>query len=217
MQTFTEARHAGEFIITEGDGHFSRESVLIGVSQTILPGTVLGATGVVASETASVIAGTNTGNGVPALASPALSNTARDGDYILTATSATNFSVQTPAGIEIGPLTVGSAFNKEIKLTIPAGGVAFVAGDSFIVRVGAETPFDQSYAALNLTATDGTQNAVAIAIYPIVNDSATTTKISAIVRHAEVNGNTLTWPAGITAAQQAEAVQQLRRAGIVVR
>lgn len=224
MTIFTEARHPGEFILTEGDRHFSRDNVLIGVSQTILAGTVLGSTEIVANETASVITGTNqgtgaanTGNGTAALASPPLSNVAKDGDYLLIATAPTVFSVQTPDGREIGPLNTGVAFNKEIKLTITAGGTPFAVGDSFIVRAGVETPGDLSYGALNLTATDGTQNAAAIAIYPITNDGSTTGKISAIVRHAEVNGNTLTWPVGITAAQQAEAVQQLRRQGIIVR
>lgn len=221
MTTFNEARHPGEFILSEGERHFSRENVLIGISQTILPGTVLGATEVVASTTASIIIGANTGNGVATLANPAISNTAVDGDYLLTctaaATNAGTFSVQTPDGREIGPLTVGVAFNKEIKLTIADGAADFIVGDSFKVRVGVETPGDLSYGALNLTGTDGSQNAAGIALYPITNDGSTTGKISAIVRHAEVNGNILTWPAGITAAQQAEAVQQLRRQGIIVR
>src|ERR1700687_1796914 len=115
MTIFNEARHSGEFIITEGDGHYSRDSVLISVSQTILPGTVLGAAPVVASETSSIIIGVNagtgsanTGNGVATLANPATSQAAIDGDYILTCTAAAanagTFSVQTPDGREIGPL-----------------------------------------------------------------------------------------------------------------
>lgn len=221
MTALLEARHAGEFILTESDGHFSRENALIGVSQTILVGTVLGATDIVASTTSSIVVGTNTGNGVATLANPAISNIAKDGDYLLTCTAAAanagTFSVQTPDGREIGPLTVGVAFNKEIKLTIADGATDFVVSDSFIVRVGVESPGDLSYGALNMSATDGTQNAAGIAIYPIVNDNATTSKIAIIARHAEVIGSCLSWPVGITAAQQAEAIQQLRRQGILVR
>lgn len=221
MTPLYEARHTGEFIVTEGDGHYSRDSVLIGVSQTILPGTVLGAAAIVAGETSSIIIGTNTGNGVATLASPATSQQAIDGDYLLTctaaATNAGTFSVQTPDGREIGPLTVGVAFNKEIKLTIADGATDFVVGDSFKVRVGIPAPGDYTYGALNLTGTDGSQNAAGIALYGVTNDGSTTTKITAITRHAEVIGAALTWPAGITAAQQAEATLQLRKAGILIR
>src|SRR6266702_4996798 len=108
MQTFTEARHAGEFLISEGDGHYSRDNVLIGISQTIVPGAILGAAAIVASETSSVVVGTNTGNGVLTLANPATSQAAIDGDYLLTCTAAAanagTFSVQTPDGREIGPM-----------------------------------------------------------------------------------------------------------------
>jgi hypothetical protein len=218
---FTEARHAGEFIITEGDGHYSRDNVLIGVSQTIVPGTVLGAAPVVASETSSIIIGANTGNGVATLASPATSQAAVDGDYLLTCTAAAanagTFSVQTPDGREIGPLTVGVAFSKEIKLTIADGTTDFVVGDSFKVRIGVESPGDFIYGALNPAATDGTQNAAGIAIYGATTDGSTTVKVAGLTRHCEVIGPALTWPAGITAAQQAEATLQLRNKGILIR
>lgn len=221
MTNFTEARHPGEFILTELDGHGSRDNVLIGISQTILAGTVLGAAPIVASETSSVIIGANTGNGVLTLANPATSQNAVDGDYLLTCTAAAanagTFSVQTPDGREIGPMTVGVAFNKEIKFTLADGAADFVVGDSFKIRVGIEVPGDLTYGALNLTGTDGSQNAAGIAIYPVVTDGSTTVKIAAITNTAEVNVNCLEWPAGITAAQKAEAVAQLRTKNIKVR
>jgi hypothetical protein len=221
MTTFTEARHPGEFILSELDGHGSRENVLIGISQTILVGTVLGAAPIVAGETSSIIIGANTGNGVATLANPATGQGAVDGDYLLTCTvpaaNAGTFSVQTPDGREIGPLTVAVAFNKEIKLTIADGAADFIAGDSFKVRIGIETPGDLTYGALNPAGADGSQNAAGIAIYPIVNDGATTTKIAAIVRAAEVNGKCIEWPAGITDPQKAEAIEQLRKRMIMVR
>jgi hypothetical protein len=218
MAALLEARHPGEFILSEADGHLSRENVPIGVSQTILAGTVLGAAPIVASETSSIVVGTNTGNGVATLANPATSQAAVDGDYLLTCTAAAanagTFSVQTPDGREIGPLTVGVAFNKEIKLTIADGATDFAVGDSFKVRVGIENPGDMTFGALNLTGTDGSQNAAGIAIYPAVTDGSTTVKIAAMVRLAEVNAKCIEWPVGITAAQKAEAIVQLARNGI---
>lgn len=217
LPSFNEARHAGEFIISEADGHRSRDNVTIALNQTIIAGAILGATEVVAALTASVVvpAG-NTGNGVATLANPAVSNVAQDGDYILTATDATHFSVQTPDGHEIGPLTVGQAFNKDVKLTIAAGGVAFVAGDSLIVRVGVE-PGDLQYSALNPAANDGTQKAAAVAIYAVTTDGVNTAQIAVIDNDAELNGQCLTWPAGITAPQKAEAMVQLRKLGVKIR
>lgn len=221
MQTFTEARHAGEFILTEAEGRRSRDNVLIAISQTIVPGAILGAAPVVASETSSVIVGTNTGNGVLTLANPATSQQAVDGDYLLTCTAAAanagTFSVQTPDGREIGPMTVAVAFNKEIKFTLADGATDFVVGDSFKIRVGIESTGDYQFGALDPTATNGMQNAAAIAIYGAVTDASTTVQIAALTNDSEVIGPALTWPAGITAAQKAEAILQLRKAGIKVR
>ena len=216
-----ETRHPGEFILSEADGHLSRENVVIGISQTITPGTILGAATIVANETSSIIVGQNTGNGVATLAAPATSQGAMDGDYLITCTAAAanagTFSVQTPDGREIGPLTVGAAFNKEIKLTIADGATDFIVGDSFVARIGIERPADYSFGALDLTATNGMQKAFGIALYPIITDGTTTGMISAMVRHAEVNGKCLNWPAGVTAPQQAAIIEQLRKAAIAVR
>jgi hypothetical protein len=196
-------------------------------SQAIVPGQIVGAAAVVASETSSIIIGVNagtgsanTGNSVATLASPATSQAAIDGDYILTCTAAAanagTFSVQTPDGREIGPLTVGVAFNKEIKLTIADGSNDFAVGDSFVVRVGITYP-DYLFAGLNPAATDGTQKAVGISVYHVVTTPGSTVKSPIIVRNALVAGKSLTWPAGITAAQQAEATEQLRKLGIIIR
>lgn len=42
MTTLTEGRHAGEFIISEGNGWISREGVTIVTGQNLVAGTVLG-------------------------------------------------------------------------------------------------------------------------------------------------------------------------------
>jgi hypothetical protein len=69
--------------------------------------------------------------------------------------------------------------------------------------------------ALNLGGTDGSQIAAGILIYPIITDGSTT-KVAVLVRHCEVRASHLTWPVGITVAQKAAAVEQLRAAGIQV-
>jgi hypothetical protein len=222
MQTFNEARHSGEFIISELDGHGSRDNVLIAVSQTIVPGAILGAADVVADVTSSAAADAgNTGNGVFTLDAVApVGAGAQDGKYrvicIAVAANGGEFIVNDPQGVEIGKVAVGATFNNQIKFVIADGATDFVAGDAFTVTVGVDIA-GQQFSALNPAANDGTQNAAAIAIYAATTDNATTVQIAAITRMSEVNAQTLTWPNGITAQQKAEAIVQLRKKGISVR
>ena len=92
-----------------------------------------------------------------------------------------------------------------------------VVGDSFVVRVGITYPDDYLFAGLNPAATDGTQKAVGISIYRVVTTPGSTVKSPIITRNAVVSGKSLTWPVGITAAHQAEGIEQLRKLGILVR
>jgi hypothetical protein len=85
------------------------------------------------------------------------------------------------------------------------------------VRVGITYPDDYLFAGLNPAATDGTQKAVGISVYRFVTTPGSTVRSPIIVRNALVPGKRLTCPAGITAAQQAEAREQLRKLGIVIR
>jgi hypothetical protein len=220
--TITQMASPAEFVMKEETFNYSRESVMFSQSQSIVPGQIVGAAPIVANETAAVIAGSgNTGNGVATLANPATSQAAIDGDYLLTciaaAANAGTFSVQAPDGHEIGPLIVGVAFSKEIKLTIADGATDFIVGDSFIARVGIANPAGYLFAALNPAATDGTQKAAGISIYRVVTTLGSTVKSPIIIRNALVSGKSLTWPAGITAAQQSEATEQLRGLGIIIR
>ena len=59
------------------------------------------------------------------------------------------------------------------------------------------------------------QNARAIAIYSVKTFPSESTRSPVIVRDAEVNLKRIIWPAGITPAQQAQAVQQLRSAAVL--
>ncbi len=66
-------------------------------------------------------------------------------------------------------------------------------------------------------ASDGSQNAAAIAIYGATTGAGETARIAVIARQAEVNGNILTWPSGITAPQKTAAIAALKTAGVIVR
>lgn len=102
-------------------------------------------------------AATNTGNGTLGSLS---TRSAFTGDYVLTATSGTEFSVVNPEGENLGTATVGVAFDStEIGLLLTAGTTAFVVGDRFTVTV-----FDAVgvFVASVATATDGSQDPSAI-------------------------------------------------------
>ena len=72
------------------------------------------------------------------------------------------------------------------------------------------------YTALNPNADDGSQEAAAI-VYAAVDASAADQVATLIVRHGEVTGDALIWPAGITADQQNIAIDQLAERTLLVR
>lgn len=100
----------------------------------------------------------NAGDG--ALGAISVGSAVQVGSYTLTAVDATNFTVTNPEGTAIGTATVGAPFaGNEVGFTLTAGATAFAAGDSFVINV-----FDAvgTYVACVRTATDGSQNPVAI-------------------------------------------------------
>jgi len=218
MPVFTEARHAGEFILSEANGKRSRENVTIAAEQDIAPGTLLA---LLAQEgglriDAEADSG-NTGDGTLDMADPAVSAKVKHGTYTVIFTGATAFKVEAPDGKEIGTGTTGTAFNKDVKFEITAGTTPFAADDKFYIHVIAENPADYLAVAFDPTASDGSEKAAAVAIYPATTGSGETVKIAALVRDAEVNGHCLTWPSGITAGQKEAAIADLAAAGIIVR
>lgn len=221
----TEDIHPGAFIVSESEGPFhTREAVVIALSQTIKPGTVLARNAVVAAVTvaAAALAG-STGNGVLTMdvTTPALEG-AKNGNYrvvcVEAAANAGTFEVFDPSGRAIGRHTVGgAAFATEIKFAIADGATDFVAGDEFVIAVGIEQG-DYNYSALDLTKAGDFAKAAGIAVYGVTTDGSTKQKISAIVRGpCEVRLSDLTWPAGITAVQLAEGIRQLEALGIIGR
>lgn len=218
----TESRHPGCFMVSEAEARRSRDVFTVALSQTLLAGQVVGKTAVPASVTSSVAADAgNSGNGVFTIdgTNPVAAG-AQDGIYRvinqLVAANSGEFVVFDPGGHEIGRVAVGATFNNQIKFSIADGSNDFAIGDAFSVTVGIEEA-DYQLAVLNPTGTDGSQNAAGILWDNVTTDGSNTAKAVVIVREAEVRGSDLTWPGGITAAQQAEATRQLERLGIVIR
>lgn len=217
MTKFTEGRHPGEVLLSEAEFHRSRDSLRIGAEQTILPGHVLGSRAIVAEVTASASAGAgNAGNATIALAAPAVSSKAKNGTYTGIAVTATTVRWEDPSGKEVGTSTHGQAFNKEIKLTITAGGTANVAGDTFAVVVNVEKG-DVEHVAWNPTASDGSEVVAGVALYGVTTGVDEKAETAGITRDAQVKGFALILPEGVTADQTAQAHTGLKALGIIVR
>jgi hypothetical protein len=218
----TESKHPGSFMVSEADGRLSRDKFTVALSQTLVPGQVIGKTAVIGSVTSSVAADAgNTGNGIFTIdgTTPVLAG-AKNGIYrvinMLVSTNSGEFVVFDPKGKEIGRVAVGATFSNEIKFAIADGSTDFAIGDAFSVTVGIEET-DYQVEALNVSGTDGSQRAAGISWGSYVTDGSNTVKGTFITRNAEVRASDLTWPAGITAVQQADYIRQLEDLGIVLR
>lgn len=224
MTTLTETLHAGGFIVSEANGCRSRDQVTIGLSQTLLTAQVLGRAPVAASITSSAAADAgNTGNGVFTIdaTTPVLAD-AKNGVYrivcIEPVANLGTFAVIDPKGVEIGRAIVGTAFATQIKFAIADGATDFVAGDAFSVTVGIEDPTDYDYKAFDTTATDGCQRAAGVLFNAVTTDGSTKKQAVAMRRSCELRASDLVWPASnLTAAQKAQAIQELADLGIVLR
>lgn len=126
-----EALHNAGFLVSEANGHISRDQVTLTGGAVVPAGTVLGQVTTGASATAAAL-GTNTGNGTFGTITP-VSVPTQIGVYNILLTAATAFTVTAPDGSTATGST-GVAFNAlGVGFTITAGGTAFVAGDSFTV------------------------------------------------------------------------------------
>ena len=219
----TENLHPGAFLVSEGNGHHSRDAVVIAVSQTIRAGMVLGKRAVAANVTSGAAAAAgNTGTGTITLDVTApVSAAAENGVYqavcIEPATDGGTFEVRDPGGVSLGKVAVGGTFDNQVKFAIADGGTDFVAGDRFLITVGVEYDGDMQYVAHDPAATDGSQEACAVALYGVTTSASATQKIAAVTRDAEVRLSDLEFKAAISAANKALALDQLRAAGIVAR
>ncbi len=121
------------------------------------------------------------------------------------------FSVTAPDGSHLNAATVGVAYsNSHLGFAI-SDATDFVVNDSFTISVTLG-----SWVALNFSDTDGGQIARGIA-YDNYDATGGAIDGAIVVRLAEVNGDEITWPAGATSAQKAQAGVELARTGVVIR
>lgn len=126
-----ETFHDGGFIVSEANGHLSRDPITLTGAVIVPAGTVLGQVTTGATAAAAAL-GTNTGNGTFGAITPVAQPT-MIGVYNILFTGATTFNVTAPDGA-VSPGTTGVAFSAlGVGFTITAGGTAFVAGDTFTV------------------------------------------------------------------------------------
>lgn len=140
-------------------GEFQLETQPIIVQAGALKrGTVLG---LISAQSITGAAGsTNTGNGSIGAISRAAGS--KEGAYVLTATSATTWTVVDPEGATLPNATTGTAYNQQgVRFTVTAGGTAFVAGDKFNLNSLDATG---QYITCVKTANDGSQVPTAILV-----------------------------------------------------
>ena len=215
---FTEAVHPMAPLI-EAVHNLSIDEVVIAASQTIVVGQVLGSAGLTAAETIAAVAAA--GNvGTETIGSLSTGAAAQNGVYnvvLLTAGATGEFEVGRPDGTIDGVGKIGTAYTGQINFTITTGGSPAV-GDGFAITV--TRPFGEAgeqFEAWNPAATDGSQNAVAIALYPAVTGAGVTARIAALRRDGTARASDLTWNGSASAAQIAYATQQLAAKNIVLR
>lgn len=205
----TEGRRTAEYLISEANGHRSREQVTV-TGGNYEAGTVLGqiTTG---AATAALVAG-GTGNGTFSVV--VVGAAAVPGIYSLVATAATKFRLEDPAGVLVGVVTLGTEFvGGGLTFTFTAGATPHVVGDRATITVAAGSG---KYAIHDPDAVNGTEAAAAI-LFDNVDASAADRRAVITARDSEVNGNVLEWKAGTTADQKTAAAAALAASGIIVR
>jgi len=126
------------------------------------------------------------------------------------------FEVVDPSGISLGSFSAGATFNNGIKF-VKASGTTDAVGDVAYIDVAAAAG-TAKFAPLNLSATDGTQNAAGVLFMPLKMLATTDASGVAVTRGpAVVVTDGLEWPSGITDTQKATALAQLKALGIVSR
>jgi hypothetical protein len=221
MAVQVQAFNQGDWLKWEHVDHrFSRDAVVLAAGQSnILTGTVLGQKSAGADLIEVVPGGRNTGHGVLTMdpTTPLLAGVL-PGVYTATCTAAAvgggTFTVADPKGNVLGTVAVGATFATQLKFVIADGAPDFIVGDQFSIEVGPISP--ATVVALNLGASDGSQNAAGILLFT-TDATAGAVKTTMIAREAVLSLYGLTWPAGMTQAQQDAAVAQLAAKGIQVR
>jgi hypothetical protein len=224
----SEGRHAAEGILSEANGKRSRGVSTIAASCTVLAMMLLGQIaegdsggGVQTVAAAVAYAGNTAGSGT--VGSLTADAHAPAGRYNLVCiepgTNAGKFEVTKPDGTVDGIATVAVAYNGTLNFTI-SDATDFVAGDGFYVDVSyADVSTAGQWKPWDPEATDGTQNAGAVAIYPVTTGAGETAEISVIKRDAEINKNVVSLPDDydLDDAEVIAAFAQLEALGVIVR
>lgn len=205
-----EAWHDGGFLVSEANGHRSRDRILLAAGGRYLAGTVLGKQ--TAGTATSAPGPSNTGNGT--LEALAVTGSPAGGVYTVQLTSGVDFTVTGPGQQSVGTGKVGTNFvaaGLEFKVT--AGTTAFVTGDAFTVTVIAAGGL---WAPWGPTATDGTQVPAGI-LFGTTDATTAVRSATGVTRDAEVNASELIWAQGATAEQIAAGTAVLATLGILAR
>lgn len=218
MPSNAEGKYAGEFILSEGPGTFSRENVTVLSGENLKAGHVVGRRLVSPTFGAAAALGTNVGNGVFGTVTMGTNLGARRGTYrivfIEPAAAAGKFEVFGPDGIVVGDGDVAVLFDNEIQFTIADGAADFVAGDAFTVKVTAGT---WKYKEYDVADADGGHRPSGI-LYDNVDASAADKNGVVLRRDCEIRKDDLTWFSGATSAQKDEALDILAETlGIIAR
>jgi hypothetical protein len=183
-----------------GDLKLVTQNITVAAGQVLYRGAVMG------RITGSAVTDTFAGTGNGTITGLAVGDRSLPGAYVLTATSATTFTVVDPLGATRAVATVGVPYESEvIGFTINAGSTPSVAGDAFTVTVAATAG---EYVLSVSTATDGSQNPVGILVENI-DTSATgynAATPNAIYIMGEFNANSLSFGAGYDAASVRDAL-----------
>lgn len=215
MTALTEELHTGGFMVSEADGHRSRESIIvISGAGKVVAGTVLGLVSVSAGAPVYAATGGNTGNftcsAVVAFAG------AKVGAYAIELIDATHFQVFDPNGDLVGEGVMGTQFANQIQFTITAGGTAGVVGDKATITVAANAGAGK-YGVFDPTAADGRQSAAGI-LWKDVDATSADAAGTGIVRDCEVNSSELVWGTNVTTGgQKTAALAQLAANHVIAR
>ncbi|HSG88217.1 MAG TPA: head decoration protein, partial [Pseudomonadales bacterium] len=203
MTTLTKYLGTLAFLLSEAMGARSRAQIIVAESMTLLAGAVLGQ--IKFGTITAAPDGGNTGDGT--VGTLTAGRLAVVGDYVLTCIAASanagTFQVVTPDGTRLADATVAVAYaNDHLGFTIADGAADFIVGDVLTITVPEGS---LQYVELDVAGEDGSQFAAGILGPAVTTGVGETEGGVAVVRDAEVNGNEITWPAGITEAQKAVA------------
>lgn len=221
MERIVETGHGPEFLLSEANGYRSRKNIVVGASQTLLAGAVLGLISIgTLSAAAAAVAG-NTG-AATITASPAVAVGTPTGVYKLTAvsTGATAvFVLESPDGVALGDAITGTAATIAGigPFTITDAGTDPAIGDQFTITVTDATATGEGqYVKHDPEGTNGSQNVAGVLYNAVTTGAGETADAVAIVRDAEVIGSRLVWD-DHDAGEKTAAMNALDALGVIVR